>query len=157
MRGISWLAERTLSFLRRTLLHGVSQCCVGFLYSKVLSVVICWFHTVATCRCCFSGLWRRVDISVSEKHVYISRKDGKSMFLRNAGIYLLVHMASQPRTASKFPPPREPQLSQGSKLIIFNCLNWLWCMFVPFFFTWTLICLRILKCICTHNPSWRLI
>jgi hypothetical protein len=24
MRGISWLAERTLSFLRRTLLHGVS-------------------------------------------------------------------------------------------------------------------------------------
>jgi hypothetical protein len=25
MRGISWLAERTLSFLRRTLLHGVSE------------------------------------------------------------------------------------------------------------------------------------
>jgi hypothetical protein len=28
MRGISWLAERTLSFLRMTLLHGVSYTCL---------------------------------------------------------------------------------------------------------------------------------
>jgi hypothetical protein len=32
MRGISWLAERPLSFLRRTLLHGVSLLVIGKLH-----------------------------------------------------------------------------------------------------------------------------
>jgi hypothetical protein len=44
------------------------------------------------CRCCSSGLWRRTDVSP---------EDGDSMFLRNIGIYLRVHTASESRrTAS---------------------------------------------------------
>jgi hypothetical protein len=38
MRGISWLAERTLSFLRRTLLHGVSIYLLVFACHRLFAV-----------------------------------------------------------------------------------------------------------------------
>jgi hypothetical protein len=61
-----------------------------------------------TCRCCDA----EVDTSVSVQHtVSIFRAEGGSMLLRNAGIYLRVHTASQPRRTT-WPPlqQREPQI-----------------------------------------------
>jgi hypothetical protein len=43
------------------------------------------------------------------------------MFLRNASIYLQVHMALQLRTlASLFSPPRKPEISRVSHLLFFD-------------------------------------
>jgi hypothetical protein len=47
------------------------------------------------CRCCSSGLWRRVDS-------IFSSEDIDSMFLRNAGIYLRVHTAPQQNNIDNF-------------------------------------------------------
>jgi hypothetical protein len=49
MRGISWLAERTLSFLRRTLLHGVSYYLLRAYIQLKVCVCVCVYVCMYVC------------------------------------------------------------------------------------------------------------
>jgi hypothetical protein len=75
---------------------------------RLLSVLIFWVVT---------PFELQVDNNVSGKHtvsIFRAEYDGDSMFLRNAGVYLQVYTALQPRrTTSTSSPPWEPQISCG--------------------------------------------
>jgi len=93
MRGISWLAAESVSFSRRTLLHGVS---------KFRRNVMSWFKYVLICGCknFFGFIWRfdviRPQTFNSETFLFchqftihlnqfIRCEDGVSIFLQNTG------------------------------------------------------------------------
>jgi hypothetical protein len=68
----------------------------------------------------WSHLDLKVGTSISEdKTAFIFvPKEGDSMFLRNVGVYLQVHMTSLPRKPTpSFPPPEVPQISYGHKVL----------------------------------------